>query len=1357
MNDSVNTTQDRTVRVFISSTFRDMQAERDHLIKYVFPELRARCKERQVEFVEVDLRWGITEEQAERGEVLPLCLSEIEHCRPYFISMLGERYGYVPETVPAGLLDDHPWLDEHRESSITEMEIVHGVLNVPEMSSRAFFYLRDPSFHEQLPDEDKLVHLSENSFAETKLVTLKNRIKECSDNVRENYLDPVSLGEMVLSDLWSAIDKEFPAESGIDPLDRLFAEHKSYARSRSRVYIGRQEYFDRLDCHVLGDGPPLVILGESGSGKSAFLANWLQRSDPAVQQRESRSEDFIFYHFTGSSPQSTDLPGLLTRLLGEIKRHYRFTDSIPTELDKLREAFPVWLARAAASNRNLVLLFDGINQLEDRDNAHDLGWLPEHFPPNVRVVISTLPGRCLEALNQRNWQNLTITPLDTTERKQLAFEYLAVYRKTLRTDRIQRIINASQTANPLYLRSLLEELRIFGVHEQLDERISHYLSAESVVKLFRLILERYEQDYDKNRQGLVRDAMSLIWAARLGISEYELTSLLGDSDKPLPSAYWSPLYLATEQNLVNRSGLISFSHDYFRQAVELRYLNDPQSKQLAHKTLATFFKSLNLDVRKVAELPWQQYQANDNETLCQTLTQPNTLIAAVEFGKLSDWGMYWSHLNDKYDVVYEHVIAVRVMKKLPEYNDLQMDYLEASGLVLEYLGYYGDAEHFYAEELLEAQHLGNDNLFVIINNRLIDVLVKQNKFKEAMERLTFVYEMSIEIPILCSTILKLAGLYAEQGYFEGADSQLKHAEQYIEDVSSDTVGSIFLARATLAVLTSQFSNATLTETATPTPVESSLAAQDYLRREYGINHPKYAEVLRCLAKAYLMVGLREDALRRAIESVDITMRLFGSDHPETGKSHLCLAEIYFEESCLNEAENLYSKALAIFQKHAVVTMDHAQVLGRLAIIFRSTNRVSDAGQLENMADLLRDEAVNRWGTISPAFMSIRTSSGSAGINKAWGGLYGNIAIKGDHWENSFSRIGKSIIGIIAAITFIVAVSGLQYIVFGPLTNHGLSMEVPRPVISAISFIFGHIILSLNLYVLHVIIFDQILIKHDNKSGLGVIKFVLSYTTFVFNFIIMRDYLRAFPSNISIAFIVILGILIILFSVLPYLVKLITKRNIWNLHSQVITFVEMLLLMIIPKSALKSMAIKPLGPKVDIATKKELVDAIVGNFASKPASISVKLPVGLSVYDENENMTKKPENIKKISHLDEVKSGIIIGVCASILDIGAHLKTMEILHTIAFFAFLVMFVYLIAIGIKTAKKCESITKTVAFQLVIIIPIIIISLAIQGRLIEHDLIENLTRCILMIINILVPYWITRIILYFNTRASVPAPSK
>ena len=54
----------RNVRVFLSSTFRDMHAERDHLIKVTFPALRERLLPHRVELYDIDLRWGITEDEA---------------------------------------------------------------------------------------------------------------------------------------------------------------------------------------------------------------------------------------------------------------------------------------------------------------------------------------------------------------------------------------------------------------------------------------------------------------------------------------------------------------------------------------------------------------------------------------------------------------------------------------------------------------------------------------------------------------------------------------------------------------------------------------------------------------------------------------------------------------------------------------------------------------------------------------------------------------------------------------------------------------------------------------------------------------------------------------------------------------------------------------------------------------------------------------------------------------------------------------------------------------------------------------------------------------------------------------------
>lgn len=75
----------RSVRVFISSTFRDMHAERDYLVKELFPELRSILAKRRLHLIEVDLRWGITEEEAEKGNIKEICLDEIERCPFFFV------------------------------------------------------------------------------------------------------------------------------------------------------------------------------------------------------------------------------------------------------------------------------------------------------------------------------------------------------------------------------------------------------------------------------------------------------------------------------------------------------------------------------------------------------------------------------------------------------------------------------------------------------------------------------------------------------------------------------------------------------------------------------------------------------------------------------------------------------------------------------------------------------------------------------------------------------------------------------------------------------------------------------------------------------------------------------------------------------------------------------------------------------------------------------------------------------------------------------------------------------------------------------------------------------------------------
>ncbi|MCB2224837.1 MAG: DUF4062 domain-containing protein [Actinobacteria bacterium] len=98
----------RTFRVFISSTFSDLKAERDALQQRVFPRLAEMCLARGARFQAIDLRWGVSEEASLDHRAMDICLSEIARCqalspRPNFVALLGDRYGWrpLPAEIPA--------------------------------------------------------------------------------------------------------------------------------------------------------------------------------------------------------------------------------------------------------------------------------------------------------------------------------------------------------------------------------------------------------------------------------------------------------------------------------------------------------------------------------------------------------------------------------------------------------------------------------------------------------------------------------------------------------------------------------------------------------------------------------------------------------------------------------------------------------------------------------------------------------------------------------------------------------------------------------------------------------------------------------------------------------------------------------------------------------------------------------------------------------------------------------------------------------------------------------------------------------------------------------------------------------
>lgn len=751
----------RKIRVFISSTFRDMQAERDYLIKFIFPQLRKLCEQRRVTWNEVDLRWGITDEQSSEGKVLPICLAEIQRCKPYFIALLGERYGWIPEKIAPDLIEQEPWLNTHQNQSVTELEILYGVLNDPGMDENSLFYFRDPEFIKKLGKE------YEHDFIEVpwkediekygleeakkrvqerrkKLEELKQRIRNSGLPLKENFQDPKQLGNWLFEDMKTIIDRHFPEGSQPDPFEQETIDHELFAASRAKIYIGGQHYFEKLNDFAMQGRGPLVVVGESGAGKSALLANW------ALNYRKLHPNEFVLMHFIGSSSRSVEWEAMLRRIMAGLQNQFGIQEEIPDDPDQLREVFRNWLYMVGAKGK-VILVIDALNQLEDRQGAQELTWLPGKLPDNVKLILSTLPGKSLDVINEKNWPTLIIQPLKLHEREQLIRDYLAQYAKQLNSERITRIVAGPLSGNPLALRILLEELRQFGNHERLSEFINKFLDVETIPKMFNLVLSRCESDYELEHPGLVKEVMSYIWAGRRGVSEAELLDLLGKNGLPLPHRIWSPLYLALEQSFLNKNGLLGFYHDYINQAVEQRYLVSKTDKLRIHEILGDYFEHSDRNSKRtLEELPWQRLQGKQWQHLYD-------LLADLKF--IQDlWGLsrfdlltYWTNVETNAD--FNMIDAYNQVFENPAKFDLTL--VNWLSLISKDAGYLEESMLLLKKtETIYRQNQDLEGLQISLGNQAI-ILYLWGRFDEALK-------LNKEKEKICREIKDIEGIQASQ-------------------------------------------------------------------------------------------------------------------------------------------------------------------------------------------------------------------------------------------------------------------------------------------------------------------------------------------------------------------------------------------------------------------------------------------------------------------------------------------------------------------------------------------------------------------------------------------------------------------
>lgn len=497
------------IYVFISSTFNDMHAERDYLVKRVFPELRVWCADRKMKLMDIDLRWGVSEADAvENKRVVEVCLKNIDKCRPFFLCFLGQRRGWVPgrEDINPEILREFPELAQYLgNTSVTELEILHALMHPMAEDRKAVrharFYFRDDSYLKQIKDKRirELFSPSQKFWSkkDRELESFKKSIRgsypvydyhadwnsslisheltnvrgaDYSQGRLEHFtVEELSLKDHVLEWLKEAILDEFPEhrieKEPLNPLELELDRQNTALFSACDAYLPRKEAEEALLSYVNGDlSAPLILSAQAGAGKTSLLAHMIQ---------ENCFDTMVFYRFAGITAESATAEKLISSLLREMEMRGLISEKeLEHPADILLMLFGNILKKAAEYGRLLIVL-DGTDQLEGTNQ--NLQWLPAVLPSGVKMILSTkADGReaFLSNMKKRGMCLYTLGLMtDTHTKHRLIKEYMGRFLKDIDEAQTECVINMEGSSNPLFLKIVLNELRMYGSFDTLMEQL----------------------------------------------------------------------------------------------------------------------------------------------------------------------------------------------------------------------------------------------------------------------------------------------------------------------------------------------------------------------------------------------------------------------------------------------------------------------------------------------------------------------------------------------------------------------------------------------------------------------------------------------------------------------------------------------------------------------------------------------------------------------------------------------------------------------------------------------------------------------------------------------------------------------
>lgn len=315
------------------------------------------------------------------------------------------------------------------EISVTELEVLNGLIEVDDRERMTFVINRTIKKMEEKVDEigaGKFIDIDWNTKrvnqeSREKLLQLKNeKVPQAvkSSNIKhfeiewskngikkESHSDYLqSVTDTICLKVLDSIKEHFMQNATVSVMEsnaesRLEKELKQGAVHMKNIYkdaIPRTDVIDRIQQYILNESSssvnlfqPLVITGESGSGKSTIMASLINNT-----MSNADSDDVnVFFRFIGTTGESGDTKSLLTSLLHQSHIVQGTKSQFDVSTDNIEILAKRFKDELNQMNKRTVIFIDALDQLSDIADITEHEWLPMVLHPNIKLVISCATTR----------------------------------------------------------------------------------------------------------------------------------------------------------------------------------------------------------------------------------------------------------------------------------------------------------------------------------------------------------------------------------------------------------------------------------------------------------------------------------------------------------------------------------------------------------------------------------------------------------------------------------------------------------------------------------------------------------------------------------------------------------------------------------------------------------------------------------------------------------------------------------------------------------------------------------------------------------------------------------------------------